>query len=344
MGTTHSSLGLTMGSALGGLLIAPFTGGASLVLVAAAAGTGTVVGTGAFVVNAVSNRDSPEDERLRDFAIGAGCGAIGPLTAGAASFGADIAYSFEIGGIAAGVVFSHGPGSKPLGFVGNREVAIEEVRTRSKATFPQLAVSYAKDCMLLKNAKAGDSSRLYTFETCSLVNKSFYDETCLFSKDMDTTLFLSTQTHARNDDPFVDRFYVIRRKLDTLPVFLGWMAHSGLLLKTRDGRWFVCEYGTEADKNRVSLHEVRLPANGSCSNKFEHEGRTWDKQICGERPKSDVSIQFVKSTMENQVHRHTYSILFWNCHMAQEGTRRSLGLAVDNAYLESLRSHELIFE
>jgi len=60
MGNTHSSMGLTFGSALGGLLLAPFTGGASLVAVGVASGIGTAVGTTTFAINALNNHDAPE--------------------------------------------------------------------------------------------------------------------------------------------------------------------------------------------------------------------------------------------------------------------------------------------
>lgn len=48
MGNTHSSMGLTFGSVLGGLIAAPFTGGASIAYVAIASGAGTVIGGTAF--------------------------------------------------------------------------------------------------------------------------------------------------------------------------------------------------------------------------------------------------------------------------------------------------------
>lgn len=135
-----------------------------------------------------------------------------------------------------------------------------------------------------------------------------------------------------NDDPEIDRIYVIRRKLDTLPIYFGWSAHSGLLLKTKNGRWFICEYGCEKDKNKVSLYEVKDIKNNT--DKFTTiDGRKWDKQICGNSLDKKVSITSVKKIMENKTIRNKYSILFWNCHMAQEMTREELGIKVDNKYL-----------
>ncbi len=96
MGNTESSFGLMAGSVLGGLIMAPFTGGTSLALVAAASGTGTAIGWTATTVNMLNDRRAPEGERMKHFLIGTGCGAIGPLTAGAAGFGAEVSLSVGV--------------------------------------------------------------------------------------------------------------------------------------------------------------------------------------------------------------------------------------------------------
>jgi hypothetical protein len=149
----------------------------------------------------------------------------------------------------------------------------------------------------------------------------------------------------KNNDPEVSRIYVIRRKLDTIPIYLGWLAHSGLLLKTKDERYFVCEYGTEKDKNTVSLYEIKATSelSSGCSS-FEHNGRKWQKQICGSDLPQKASISSIQKTMESKVTQHNYSMLFWNCHMAQEATRKELGLKVSNEYLDKkyYEEYELI--
>lgn len=134
-----------------------------------------------------------------------------------------------------------------------------------------------------------------------------------------------------NDNPLVDRIYVARRKLDTLPVYFGWAAHSALLMKTKDGRWFVCEYGCENDKNKVSLYEVK---NVEYEYFTTNDGRKYNKQICGSNMEKKVSIDSVKELMENKMKKHSYWMLFWNCHMAQEMTREELGLKVNDKYLD----------
>ena len=79
MGNTHSSMGLTFGSVLGGLIAAPFTGGASIAYVAIASGAGTGIGATAFTINALNNRDAPKGKENSSFLTGLGCGIIGPL-------------------------------------------------------------------------------------------------------------------------------------------------------------------------------------------------------------------------------------------------------------------------
>jgi hypothetical protein len=110
------------------------------------------------------------------------------------------------------------------------------------------------------------------------------------------------------------------------------MAHSGLLLKTKDGRYFICEYGVENDKNKTSIYEVNIKES-NCD-KFYANGKKWNKQICGTNLEKQASIQSIKETMENASQKHSYSMLFWNCHMMQETTREKLGLKVENKYLE----------
>lgn len=150
--------------------------------------------------------------------------------------------------------------------------------------------------------------------------------------------------YLKKDDLEVTRVYVIRRKLDTLPIYLGWCAHSGLLLKTTDGRYFVCEYGTESNKNDVSLYEIKAsPELSSGCATFEDNNRKWHKQICGSELPKKASISSVKKTMEEKTLRYNYSMLFWNCHMAQEETRKELGIKVTDEYLDIKHREEWNF-
>jgi hypothetical protein len=134
-----------------------------------------------------------------------------------------------------------------------------------------------------------------------------------------------------NDDPLIDRIYVARRKLDSLPIYFGWAAHSALLMKTKNEKWFVCEYGCENNKNKVSLYEVK---NINRDYFITNNGRKYNKQIVGSSLEGNVSVGSVRELMENKMNKHSYWMLFWNCHIAQEITREELGLKVKDKYLD----------
>lgn len=316
MGNVESSGGLLVGSVLGGLIFAPFTGGTSLMMVAAASGTGTVVGFTATTVNMLQDRRAPEDDRMKHFLIGAGSGFVGPACGAAAKVGAEVTIGVEVAAIGIGATTA-GDG-KPKLYAGNRDEAVKHYH-QSTTLYHHVPPSRPTEQRIMT----------YRFVTTNSMPKNAF-------------MTLKNEYRCYPDDPMVERVYVIRRKLDTLPVYIGWMAHSGLLLKTSNGRWFVCEYGTEADKNNVSLYEVSssIPKNPSSS--FEHAGRTWDKQICGSSLDVRASIRSVKETMATQVGKRTYGMIFWNCHMAQERTRKALGLKVSDEYLSDKHREELL--
>jgi hypothetical protein len=124
MGNTASSGGLFFGSILGGIIMGPLTGGASIVALSAIAGAG--IGATSAVVNGALNRHSENPEK--DLLIGAGCGMLGPICGGATKFGADVAYSVggDILGKTIGVGYTSNEGKKPEPFIGNTEVVVKE--------------------------------------------------------------------------------------------------------------------------------------------------------------------------------------------------------------------------
>lgn len=131
----------------------------------------------------------------------------------------------------------------------------------------------------------------------------------------------------------VDKIYVIRRKLSNLPIFAGWISHSGLLLKTKCGKYYICEYGVE--KNAVVCYNVDAK-NDDLKNQnetFENNKQIWHKQIVGTTLNGKITVENIKETMSDITCKKYYSILFWNCHMAQENTRKQLGLKVNLEYL-----------
>jgi hypothetical protein len=339
---------LTVGSVLGGLIAAPFTGGASIAYVAIASAAGTAIGGTAFTINALNNRDAPEGKETSSFLTGLGCGAIGPLGGMAAGLGAEVSIGVEAAGVGLGLGATNAGDGKPKPYIGNQQEAVkyytqqEEKKNFEKKVQKEVKkeeVKLLNDYMRQYDREFIDYfNNVSHFYTTKTIKKTFK---FVSSKINDTKAFDKIEFRVYNDNPQVERVYVIRRKLDALPFYFGWMAHSGLLLKTTNGRWFICEYGTENYKNKVSLYEVPNAIKESSCDTFQYQGRKWNKQICGSSIKA--SIQSVKETMENKVSKHSYWMLFWNCHMAQEGVREELGLKVDKKYMDKQFEEEYRF-
>jgi hypothetical protein len=154
MGNTHSSMGLTFGSALGGLLLAPFTGGASLVAVGVASGIGTAVGTTTFAYNAINDRRPEEGKETTDLLIGIGCGAMGPIGGMAAGMGAEVAVGVDFLGSGLGLGATNSGNGKFKPYVGNQQKAVEYY-TQKKENKKMLEVSkeFFKNPVILEYKK-----------------------------------------------------------------------------------------------------------------------------------------------------------------------------------------------
>ena len=101
-----------------------------------------------------------------------------------------------------------------------------------------------------------------------------------------------------------------------------------------DGGYYIVEYGVgdKDAKNDVSayplLTRTDLPAAS-----FVDRDMHWDKQGKGVDVSSlHLTVDGVANHMRAAVADHDYDPLRWNCHMAQENTRRRLGLRVDFPY------------
>ncbi len=338
MGNTHSSMGIIIGSTIGGLLFAPFTGGASLVAVGVASGIGTTVGATTFAYNAINNRRPENGKETTDLLIGIGCGAIGPACGIASSIGAEVTVGVDFLGSGLGLGTTNAGDGKFKKYAGNKKEAVkyytqnEEKKNYEKSIQNEININTADNLKFYIKEKSDHLKNIISFIKTKKVNRVYQfvshiqTEQKLFDK-------LQSQLRLYNDDPEVERIYVIRRKLDDLPVYFGWFSHSGLLLKTSNGRWFICEYGTETNKNKICLYETTNIEDTTCCT-FTDKQSKWNKQICGSQLKVKVSINSIKKTMENKTYKHNYHMLFWNCHIAQEATRESLGLQVDKKYMD----------
>ncbi len=129
---------------------------------------------------------------------------------------------------------------------------------------------------------------------------------------------------SRPADP-VARVHVIRRSLAALPFAAGSVAHSGLLLVTESGHRSILEYGVDTGNGKRGTVLRPLLAG-------EALDPVWTQQQQGAAPDGSFSTEDVKAIMEGHGSQKAYDIQSHNCHMAQEATRRSLGIRVEQPY------------
>jgi len=110
---------------------------------------------------------------------------------------------------------------------------------------------------------------------------------------------------------------VARRPLEHAPLAAGSVAHSALILETRDGSKMLLEYMGDS---QVHMKD------------FQPDGYDWKVQEQGQALDRQMTPDEIRSIMESQVRLGKYNIHEWNCHLAQEKTRRALGLKVDAPY------------
>jgi hypothetical protein len=145
----------------------------------------------------------------------------------------------------------------------------------------------------------------------------------------------SSAPHVADDS--VERVYVIRRLLgggDGIPINRGAIAHSGLLLKTKNGKFYVLEYMDDSKVHLTATEQVTVKEFKE--DKYAHVrlvGRTegtekqlnWTRQLDGSVLSQNLSPKELKEKMEGLVKE--YSV--WkqeHCHKAQEKLRESLGI------------------
>jgi hypothetical protein len=129
---------------------------------------------------------------------------------------------------------------------------------------------------------------------------------------------------AKPADPVV-RVHVIRRNLAALPFKAGSVAHSGLLLVTESGQRCILEYGVDTGNGKRGT--VLRPLLGG-----EALDPAWTQQPHGAAPDGFFSTEDIKAIMEGHGSQKAYDLQNHNCHMAQEATRRSLGIRVEQPY------------
>lgn len=140
---------------------------------------------------------------------------------------------------------------------------------------------------------------------------------------------------AEDDGQLVTRVYVIRRPLDgALIGSAGPLAHSGLLLQTKAGEYYVLEYmndsrawltaGTPKELGRDTGRKVaNIKMNGIAGGKVVIV--EWERQLHGSALEPKWTPEQLQQKMQIQMKRYNV----WkaeHCHQAQERLRREVGL------------------
>ncbi len=139
-----------------------------------------------------------------------------------------------------------------------------------------------------------------------------------------------TQSNNILNPDMVTNIYVIKRKINKFHIKTTLFCHSALLLKTPN-KYFILEYGSGSNilKNKVLLREI-LPIQVKKYSVLE-EDYVWDKKH-GRVLKNPINISNIYNMMEQNMINKKYNVYYWNCHMAQERTRKQLGLDVPVKY------------
>jgi hypothetical protein len=132
------------------------------------------------------------------------------------------------------------------------------------------------------------------------------------------------------DQNMVTHIYVIKRQLYNFHIKTTLFCHSALLLKTLD-KYFILEYGSGGKelKNKVLLREIKSIQVKKYS--VLEENYSWDKKH-GRILKNPMHISNIYNMMQQNMNKRNYNVYYWNCHMAQERTRKQLGLDVPVKY------------
>ena len=140
---------------------------------------------------------------------------------------------------------------------------------------------------------------------------------------------------------YIDKIHVIKRKLnfiyeeihvlkdDNKKYLKEYFCHSGLLIETINKNYFILEYGNDS-KSKVELRNINISIE---NNTFIDDKYTWNIELDTTSLESKkLHVKKIKKIMNNVVKDNKYNTISWNCHMAQEKTRKAIGLEVKNKY------------
>ena len=140
---------------------------------------------------------------------------------------------------------------------------------------------------------------------------------------------------------YIDKIHVVKRKLgfineeidilkdDNKKYVKEYFCHSGLLIETVNKNYYILEYGIDS-KSKVELRNINITIE---NNTFIYDKYTWDVELDTTSLESKkLHVKKIKKIMNAVVKDNKYNIMSWNCHMAQEKTRKAIGLKVKTQY------------
>lgn len=212
----------------------------------------------------------------------------------------------------------------------NKMVLKEKIEQMNQIINEQINKQVIKDLLIVKS-NFPDIIKTWEFDPTN-ITLPFIDEY------LNNTVLPATVVNEKTE--YIGTLYVARRNLSMLPFNIGFLAHSGLLLKTNKGTFYVLEYGVE--KNKVTCTKIDFYINDSDS-KFKFQDKEWSKQIKGTDLKIQTNITEMQELMESKTGKLVYNMFLSNCHMAQERLRKDLGMEVNNPYIKEDLERELQF-
>jgi hypothetical protein len=127
----------------------------------------------------------------------------------------------------------------------------------------------------------------------------------------------------------IDYIYEIKRKLWNMKFKVGILSHSALLLHTINNNYFILEYGSGTDINRNSIFMYKVNID---NDEYVFEYVIINKYVWAKRKPNKIvikkTIYDAYNIMNGIMSKRPYSLFRWNCHMAQQITRKKLGTKV----------------
>ena len=129
----------------------------------------------------------------------------------------------------------------------------------------------------------------------------------------------------------VKHIFKITRKLTKIKFKFNIISHSGLLLQTTNNNFFILEYGSGSTYMKNYIYLYKISKDNIINNKIINNNYIW-KVYKGNKLKKKYTIFEIYNIMKNKMKKHKYNLYYWNCHIAQEKTRKELGIKV-NSYI-----------